>query len=60
VIALDTNVLVRYLVQDDAAQARVATNVIESLTDRAQGFVGREVLIVCGVSVPLISRVFVG
>ena len=44
-IALDTNVLVRYLVQDDAAQARVATKVIESLTDKAQGFVGREVLI---------------
>ncbi|MDV7272101.1 type II toxin-antitoxin system VapC family toxin [Thioclava sp. A2] len=44
-IALDTNVLVRYLVQDDAAQARIASEVIDSLSDAAQGFVGREVLI---------------
>lgn len=44
-IALDTNVLVRYLVQDDAAQARIASEVIDGLSDAAQGFVGREVLI---------------
>jgi predicted nucleic-acid-binding protein len=30
VIALDTNVLVRYIVQDDAAQAAAATRLIES------------------------------
>lgn len=31
-IALDTNVLVRFLVQDDLTQSRLATNVIEQLT----------------------------
>lgn len=44
-IALDTNVLVRFLVQDDPLQAQLATKVIEQLTDDAQGFVSREVLI---------------
>ena len=44
-IALDTNVLVRFLVQDDPLQAQLATKVIEQLTDGAQGFVSREVLI---------------
>lgn len=44
-IALDTNVLVRFLVQDDALQAHLATKVIDQLTDDAQGFVSREVLI---------------
>ena len=44
-IALDTNVLVRFLVQDDPFQAQLATQVIEQLTDDAQGFVSREVLI---------------
>ena len=29
-IGLDTNVLVRYIVQDDATQARIATRLIES------------------------------
>jgi predicted nucleic-acid-binding protein len=45
VIALDTNVLVRFLVQDDPLQAQLATNVIDQLTDDEQGFVSREVLI---------------
>jgi predicted nucleic-acid-binding protein len=45
VIALDTNVLVRFLVQDDPLQAQLATKVIDQLTDDAQGFVSREVLI---------------
>jgi len=45
VIAIDSNVLVRFLVQDDPAQAQLATNVIECLTDDAPGFVSREVLI---------------
>lgn len=44
-IALDTNVLVRFLVQDDPLQAQLATNVIDQLTDDTQGFVSREVLI---------------
>lgn len=44
-IALDTNVLVRFLVQDDPEQAELATRVIDQLTDDAQGFVSREVLI---------------
>jgi predicted nucleic-acid-binding protein len=45
VIALDTNVLVRFLVQDDPLQAQLATKVIDQLTDNAQGFVSSEVLI---------------
>ena len=44
-IALDTNVLVRFLVQDDPLQAQLATKVIDQLTDDAQGFVSREVWI---------------
>lgn len=44
-IALDTNVLVRFLVQDDPDQARLAGDVMDQLTDAAPGFVGREVLV---------------
>lgn len=44
-IALDTNVLLRFLVQDDPLQAQLATEVIDQLTDDARGFVSREVLI---------------
>lgn len=44
-IALDTNVVVRFLVQDDPAQARVAAAVMDGLRDDAPGFVGREVLV---------------
>lgn len=44
-IALDTNVLVRFLVQDDPEQARIANMVLDQLTDAAPGFVGREVLV---------------
>ena len=44
-IALDTNVLVRYLVQDDATQAQIASDVIDGLSEADLGFVGREVLI---------------
>lgn len=44
-IALDTNLLVRFLVQDDPEQARLATDLVEQLTDDASGFVSREVLI---------------
>ena len=35
-IGLDTNVLVRYLMQDDAAQARLASTVIESAAGRGE------------------------
>jgi predicted nucleic-acid-binding protein len=39
-IGLDTNVLVRYLAQDDPAQSRRATEIIEGrLTDQNPGFV---------------------
>jgi predicted nucleic-acid-binding protein len=39
-IGLDTNVLVRYLVQDDPVQSKQATDIIERrLTDEAPGFV---------------------
>ncbi len=39
-IGLDTNVLVRYIMQDDVKQARLATKQIESLTVDEPGFVG--------------------
>ena len=44
-IALDTNVLVRYLAQDDDAQFRVAASLIEGCTSDAPGYVCREVMI---------------
>ena len=42
---LDTNVLVRYLVQDDPAQARLATAALAELTEAAPGWIAREVMI---------------
>jgi predicted nucleic-acid-binding protein len=45
-IGLDTNVLARYLAQDDADQAALATRVVErELTEGAPGFVGLVVLV---------------
>lgn len=44
-IGLDTNVLVRFLVQDDPAQANLATALISGLTATNPGFVCREVLV---------------
>ena len=38
-IGLDTNVLVRYIMQDDPKQARKATKLVESLTPTEPGFV---------------------
>jgi predicted nucleic-acid-binding protein len=38
-IGLDTNVLVRYVTQDDPAQSAKASKLIESLTSAAPGFV---------------------
>jgi predicted nucleic-acid-binding protein len=44
-IALDTNVLVRYLTRDDPKQAAVAGEVIAGLTAEVPGFVCREVIV---------------
>jgi predicted nucleic-acid-binding protein len=44
VIGLDTNVLVRFLVQDDAEQAAAATQLMAGLSESEPGFVCREVL----------------
>jgi len=44
-IALDTNVLVRFLTQDDAAQALAAAEVMTGLSADAPGIVCREVVI---------------
>ena len=44
-IALDTNVLVRYLVNDDVEQAEAARALLEGLTTEEPGFVCREVLV---------------
>lgn len=38
-IGLDTNVLVRYIMQDDAKQAAMATTLIERLSAAAPGFI---------------------
>ncbi len=38
-IGLDTNVLVRYIMQDDAKQTAKATTLIESLSAAAPGFI---------------------
>jgi predicted nucleic-acid-binding protein len=44
-IGLDTNVLVRYLAQDEPAQAAAATRLIESFTDEAPGFISTVTLV---------------
>ena len=44
-IALDTNVLVRYLVRDDPEQAEAARSLLESLTVDRPGYVCREVTV---------------
>lgn len=45
-IGIDTNVLVRYLTQDDAKQAALATRFIETdLSPRQQGFISTVVLV---------------
>ncbi|WP_277213803.1 PIN domain-containing protein [Isoptericola croceus] len=46
-IGLDTNVLVRYVVRDDGAQARQADGLIDALTPDAPGFVPLVVLVEC-------------
>lgn len=42
---LDTNVIVRFLLKDDAEQATLANMVFSELTTAAPGFVCREVLV---------------
>ena len=42
-IGLDTNVLVRYLVQDDPVQAALATEAITALTEAAPGWISSTV-----------------
>jgi len=42
-IALDTNVLVRYLVRDDTKQADTARVLMESLTEDRPGYICRSV-----------------
>jgi len=44
-IALDTNILVRFLTRDDPGQAAEASDVIGGLTPEEPGFVCREVLV---------------
>ncbi len=44
-IGIDTNVLVRYLVQDEPQQAAKATKLMESFTNEAQGFISITVLL---------------
>ncbi len=44
-IALDTNVLVRYLVNDDAREAQVARDLLANLTVDNPGFICREVAV---------------
>ena len=43
--ALDTNVVVRYLVNDHAAQAEAARQLLESFTQGQPGYICREVII---------------
>ncbi|MCC7082229.1 MAG: type II toxin-antitoxin system VapC family toxin [Burkholderiales bacterium] len=38
-IGLDTNILVRYIMQDDARQSFLATRLVESLSSESPGFV---------------------
>jgi predicted nucleic-acid-binding protein len=45
VTGLDTNVLVRYVMQDDPRQSPLATRLVESLTAEAPGFVSVVVLV---------------
>jgi len=38
-IGIDTNIVVRYITQDDPAQSRKATHLIESLSPEAPGYI---------------------
>jgi predicted nucleic-acid-binding protein len=45
VIGIDTNVIVRYIMQDDARQSVLATRFMESLTQAAPGFLSHVALV---------------
>jgi len=45
VIGIDTNVLVRYLVQDNEAQSALATEIIENFNEAQPGFISRVTLV---------------
>lgn len=44
-IGLDTNVLVRYLAQDEPAQSAAATQLVEGFTPQAPGFISTVALV---------------
>ena len=44
-IAVDTNILIRYLLDDDKHQAKAARNLLAGLTPEQPGFVCREVTV---------------
>ncbi len=44
-IALDTNVLVRFLVQDDPTQGQAAAELVDGLTEQEPGYICREVIV---------------
>lgn len=44
-IGIDTNVLVRYLAQDDAMQSPLATEIVESFTTEEPGYISQVVLV---------------
>ena len=44
-IALDTNILIRYLICDDLVQSRVAEELIGTLSTERKGYICREVLL---------------
>ena len=44
-VAVDTNVLVRYMVEDDESQTRLADEFVNNLTESNRGFISREVLL---------------
>lgn len=44
-IALDTNVVVRFLVQDDEKQSAAAKTLLNSLTQEGPGYICREVMV---------------
>jgi predicted nucleic-acid-binding protein len=45
VIGIDTNILVRYLAQDDETQSPIASRIIDSFTTEAPGFISQVVLV---------------
>ncbi len=44
-IGIDTNILVRYLAQDDEVQSPVASSIIDGFTPDAPGFISQVVLV---------------